>query len=24
VNTGYAFSFVRDAAEELRWASVGA
>src|ERR687895_1932794 len=24
VNAGYAFSFVRDAAEELRWASVGA
>jgi hypothetical protein len=24
VNAGYAFSFVREAAEELRWASVGA
>ncbi len=24
VNAGYAFSFVRDAAEDLRWASVGA
>ena len=24
VNAGYAFSFIRDAAEELRWASVGA